>query len=77
MKNKFVIGYYNLANFVTLTGLVCAVLACFVAARGNFVLSMRCLSFATPQTAVLHVQIRLLPSAPVSTAYSLTAFATW
>lgn len=46
MKNKFVIGYYNLANFVTLTGLVCAVLACFVAASGNFFLSMLCLSLA-------------------------------
>ncbi len=46
MKNKFVIGYYNLANFVTLTGLVCAVLSCFIAASGNLFLSMLCLSFA-------------------------------
>ena len=46
MKNKFVIGYYNLANFVTLTGLVCSVLACFMAASGNHFLAMLTLSLA-------------------------------
>lgn len=46
MKNKFVIGYYNPANFVTLAGLACAVLACFTVAGGNYFLTVLCLSFA-------------------------------
>lgn len=46
MKNKLVIGYYNLANFVTLSGLACALLACFMITSGNMFLAMLCLSLA-------------------------------
>ena len=35
MKNRYIIGYYNLANLVTLVGLACAVLACFMVSRGQ------------------------------------------
>ena len=40
MKNKYIIGYYNLANLVTLVGLACAVLACFMVSRGQYVFAM-------------------------------------
>ena len=46
MKNKFVIGYYNLANFVTLSGLACSLLACFMITSGNMFLAMLCLCLA-------------------------------
>lgn len=44
MKNRFLIGYYNLANLVTLLGLCCALLACFLLAQGNTAVAM--LAFA-------------------------------
>lgn len=44
MKNRFVIGYYNLANLVTMLGLCCALLACFLLAQGNTAVAM--LAFA-------------------------------
>ena len=44
MKNRFVIGYYNLANLVTILGLCCALLACFLLAQGNTAVAM--LAFA-------------------------------
>lgn len=40
MKSKFVIGYYNLANTMTMLGLACAFLACFLLARGQYLISM-------------------------------------
>ena len=40
MKNRFFIGYYNLANLVTLMGLCCALLACFLLAQGKVAISM-------------------------------------
>lgn len=40
MKNRYFIGYYNLANLVTLVGLACAVLACFMVARGQYIFAM-------------------------------------
>ena len=40
MKNKYIIGYYNLANLVTLVGLACAVLACFMISRGQHIFAM-------------------------------------
>ena len=40
MKNKYIIGYYNLANLVTILGLACAVLSCFMIAGGHFFLAM-------------------------------------
>lgn len=46
MKNRFVIGYYNLANFVTLAGLMLAVLACFMVSSGNLFLTVLFLSLA-------------------------------
>ena len=44
MKNRFFIGYYNLANLVTMLGLCCALLACFLLAQGNSAVAM--LAFA-------------------------------
>ena len=46
MKNKLVIGYYNLANFVTLSGLACSLLACFMINEENTFLAMLCLCLA-------------------------------
>ncbi len=46
MKNKYVIGYYNPANLVTISGAMCAVLACFMTARGHYCLAMAALSVA-------------------------------
>lgn len=46
MKNKLVIGYYNLANFVTLSGLACSLLACFMIKEENTFLAMLCLCLA-------------------------------
>ncbi len=46
MKNRFVIGYYNLANFVTLAGLMFAVLSCFMVASGNLFLTVLFLGLA-------------------------------
>ncbi len=40
MKNKYIIGYYNLANLVTLVGLACALLACFMVSRGQYIFAM-------------------------------------
>lgn len=40
MRNKYVIGYYNSANLVTLLGLACAVIACFMVAQGHYVAAM-------------------------------------
>lgn len=44
MKNRFFIGYYNLANLVTILGLCCSLLACFLMAQNNFAVAM--LAFA-------------------------------
>lgn len=46
MKNKYVIGYYNPANLVTISGAMCALLACFMTARGYYCLAMAALSVA-------------------------------
>lgn len=46
MKNKYVIGYYNPANLVTVSGAACAMLACFMTARGHYCLAMAALSVA-------------------------------
>lgn len=46
MKNRFFIGYYNLANLVTLLGLCCALLACFLLAQGNTAIAMLAFSCA-------------------------------
>ena len=46
MKNKFVIGYYNLANFVTVMGLACALIACFLIHRGQYAVAMLAFSCA-------------------------------
>ncbi len=46
MKNKFVIGYYNLANCVTLSGLACSLLAAFMIQGGNMFLAMLCMCLA-------------------------------
>ena len=40
MKNRYIIGYYNLANLVTLVGLSCSVLACFMISRGQYIFAM-------------------------------------
>lgn len=46
MKNRFVIGYYNFANLITILGLACAILACFLLARGQYVVGMLAFSMA-------------------------------
>ncbi len=46
MKNRFVIGYYNLANFVTILGLLCALLSCFLIEQGHYAVSMLAFSSA-------------------------------
>ncbi len=46
MKNKLVIGYYNLANLVTVLGLSCALLACFLISQNHFVTAMLAFSVA-------------------------------
>ena len=46
MKNRFVIGYYNLANFVTILGLLCSLLSCFLIEQGHYTLAMVAFSSA-------------------------------
>lgn len=46
MKNKYVIGYYNLANLVTALGLACALLAWFLIDQKQYAVAMLAFSCA-------------------------------
>ena len=40
MKSKPFIGHYNPADLITMAGLVCSVVACFLLAQGHYIVSM-------------------------------------
>lgn len=46
MRNRYFLGYYNLANLVTSLGLACALLSCFLIAQRHYAVAMLAFSCA-------------------------------